>query len=342
MHSKISFCFFRTCIISFVKDSQYFTDQIYGLLLAEMHRCISRIQGVQAILLVFFYICFQASGENAIAVSGRGTRSNDKLGTNAANAVAIKVNNNGNATNPDVQERSLYGGGLAVFEKIPAGTYFLVETSAPKLYPTDSSANAPVWQTVEEKYRLVVDGKGFYTISVATKGTDGNAVWTDVNDAPTTRFVKDTSGKYKASTTSITDTTTDDLVNVYTVMNVSLIERKVILRKVAQSTNDPLGGARFRIFRADMTEVVNGDYVETTGREGYVSYASGVYFIDTLPEGKYYLVECAAPTGYSANAGKVFTLEVKDGMAKQVETTQTIDLSGSVDVVTALRNLLGK
>ena len=65
MHSKISFCFFRTCIISFVKDSQYFTDQIYGLLLAEMHRCISRIQGVQAILLVFFYICFVTNNERA-------------------------------------------------------------------------------------------------------------------------------------------------------------------------------------------------------------------------------------------------------------------------------------
>ena len=81
--------------------------------------------------------------------------------------------------------------------------------------------------------------------------------------------------------------------------------------------------------------VINGDY-DTTNK-GYNSLASGVYFIDQLPEGRYYLVETKIPDSGAAgsNLGKVFVLEVKDGMVREVETDQTI----SADETILLTNL---
>ena len=74
--------------------------------------------------------------------------------------------------------------------------------------------------------------------------------------------------------------------------------------------------------------MINGDYDTTDKR--YKSLASGVYFIDTLPKGKYYLVETKKPDGAAeGNTGKVFTLEVKDDMVRQVETTETITVPTS-------------
>ena len=99
-----------------------------------------------------------------------------------------------------------------------------------------------------------------------------------------------------------------DTYDIYTIMNVSPFKRKVILKKVAKDTYSPLAGAKYRIFRADLSEVINADYGDD---EAYTSGSSGVYFIDTLPEGKYYLVETAVPTGaVTDSADKIFVLEV--------------------------------
>ena len=72
-----------------------------------------------------------------------------------------------------------------------------------------------------------------------------------------------------------------------------------------------------------------------TENKGYNSLASGVYFIDQLPEGRYYLVETKIPDSGAAgsNLGKVFVLEVKDGMVREVETDQTITISADETIL---------
>ena len=120
----------------------------------------------------------------------------------------------------------------------------------------------------------------------------------------------------------------------YQIMNTSAIQQKVILRKVAEDTNKPLDGAQFRIFRADMTEITEG---QPTGKTYYESSDSGVYFIGTLPRGLYYLVETKAPTGAnSSNQGKVFELRVEDKMVRQIKTGKNINSPGNDQVLKAL------
>ena len=108
-------------------------------------------------------------------------------------------------------------------------------------------------------------------------------------------------------------------------MNVLPYKRKVALRKAdVTKTSESitgvtsLSGARFRIFRADMTEVTDGQPMNDGKPVGYYeSGKSGVYFMGKLPFGTYYLVETVAPTGYTGNLGKVFTLTVgKDTTAE--------------------------
>ena len=61
-------------------------------------------------------------------------------------------------------------------------------------------------------------------------------------------------------------------------MNTSANERKVILRKVAENSYESLRGARFRIFRADLTEYTDGQPTESDGTsKGYCdSLDSGI------------------------------------------------------------------
>lgn len=97
-------------------------------------------------------------------------------------------------------------------------------------------------------------------------------------------------------------------MNIFNIMDISPLERKVILRKVSGSYAS-LQGAKFQIFRYDGTPVssivINGAATTT-----FESGVNGVYFIDKLPYGTYYLHEITAPTGYSS--GKWFTLTVSN------------------------------
>lgn len=87
--------------------------------------------------------------------------------------------------------------------------------------------------------------------------------------------------------------------------NVPAGSREVILRKVGQAANGnyvSLGGARFRIYHDNGTE--QGGSEITDGRPAdqdyYESQApSGVYFVGTLPYGKYRVVETDYPSGYA-------------------------------------------
>ena len=106
----------------------------------------------------------------------------------------------------------------------------------------------------------------------------------------------------------------------YRVMDISALERKVVLRKIDGSSYASLAGARFRIFCApDLTEVIQDGY--NSANSCYESGPNGVYFVGSLPLGNYYLVEIAAPTkadgmdttSYGGNVGRVFTLRVGTG-----------------------------
>ena len=298
-------------------------------------------------------VAYQVSGSNgrkvdATATSGNGTDKNSNAGKNADNAVTSKVN-----TDSGIVDKAVYGAGLAVFEKIPPGTYFIKEevstdtgstTGAPKIDATNTAANAPRYEPVEEMYKLVLDGKGYYTIYVAGTDTDGKPDWIEskIETAPVTTFASDGNGKYTVGSTGT------DTVDIYTVMNVSPLKRKVILKKVEGGTYTPLGDAsdttkqaKFTVYYADKQTVVEIKHVTGTGAsatttleklENLTSGASGVFWIGELPFGTYYLEETQAPNGYTKPT-RYFVLKVDAVGVTQLEATKA---SGSTQGVNEL------
>ncbi|GEM_PF-6424072 len=294
-------------------------------------------------------VAYQVTGEggkkvDATAISG-GT-DDKKAGTDAAHAVTIKVNT-GRTASPIVSDKSVYGEGLVVFEKIPPGTYFIREeirtdegtvTGAPKLDPTSTATDAPTYQPVEEMYKLVLDGKGYYTIYVPASydSTTGDPVWTPAEGETLSEAPK----------TTIT-MSSDNTYDIYTVMNVSPLKRKVTLRKVADSTYTPLGEnnstatatdaqAVFTVYYADKQTVVRIPHTTTTTSEGTTqttttyetlkdlkSGAAGAFWIGELPYGTYYLEETAAPTSPNtySKPSTYFVLKVDANGVTQMEGT---------------------
>ncbi|MCR5294256.1 MAG: hypothetical protein K6E30_03645 [Lachnospiraceae bacterium] len=114
-------------------------------------------------------------------------------------------------------------------------------------------------------------------------------------------------------------------------------DQAVILRKVNEQ-HSSLKGARFRIFKADLEEITEGQPTYQEGdtlpegksvgdQKGYYESAeTGVYFVGKLPEGRYYAVETAAPAGYEANSGKVFEITV----AANGTVTQNVDIDNAL------------
>lgn len=89
-----------------------------------------------------------------------------------------------------------------------------------------------------------------------------------------------------------------------TIINTPAGSREVILRKVGQASSGnyvSLAGARFRIYNDNGTQ--QGGSEITVGRPDGQDYyestnPSGIYFVGTLPYGKYKIVETAYPAGY--------------------------------------------
>ena len=196
--------------------------------------------------------------------------------------------------------------GEVLLSKVAPKTYYMKETTAPTGYRLDTTI-----------YQVMVSGTGELTLMKKSSPEAGTY------DEEVYSVTSNDTGKYPGG-------------KQYHVMNTSATKRKVILRKVAASTYSSLPDSNFRIFRADLTEYAEG---QPTGQNYYESGTSGVYFIDQLPEGKYYLVETAAPTGYGGNTGKVFTLEVTAaGVTDPTVSAGVIDVGNDADIPANLKD----
>ena len=217
--------------------------------------------------------------------------------------------------------------------RAPLGIFYMKETVTPTGYTTNTNIY------------IVLVGSGNVT-APNTQPAAGNwsaggvlgslaLNYSDIQSVINSQRGAYTGGKYeKDSAVFLCDQSTGKAVSApdiaaYGIMNISAATRRVILRKAdGNGTTDPyqmLRGARFRIFRPDLTEVTLG---QETGKQYYESLSSGVWFSDSLNYGKYYLVETLGPTrpsGYTDNAGTVYELQVKDTVDAPVKLTKLPD-----------------
>ena len=222
--------------------------------------------------------------------------------------------------------------GTVLFEKVPAGVYYMIETESPAGYVNS--------------YRKDANGKNVANVYIVLVG-DSTLKKDGLTDAdPAKNCLQDITG---ASQNNESNTVVDTQVKLYQkafedygtfnqyaiflidsasgkavatpniarygVMNISKAERKVLLRKVAASGYEALSGAVFQIERYDRTLVSGTDVNEDT-TTSFTSGDSGVYFIDKLPYGRYYLHEITLPSGAQqvteGNDGNWFILTVSE------------------------------
>lgn len=261
--------------------------------------------------------------------------------------------------------------GTVLFEKVSPGIYFMLESTVPDGYvKTEKGKSKIQTKAVETSNAAPAVGANptVYVVllgeTAMTRPTTADAAtgtpWANVllNITPTDITAQTGTGAtaknyaiFKIDPETGKATNTPDIA-ASGIMNQSDKERKVILKKVAKDTYTPLEGAQFRIFRADLSEVTDGqptykadDKNIPTGKKVgdskgyYESLASGVYFIDQLPEGRYYLVETKIPDSGAAasNLWKVFILEVNDD--KQTEIGTEHKLPESTTDATLISNL---
>ncbi len=182
--------------------------------------------------------------------------------------------------------------GTVFFSKVAPKDYYMIETTVPSGYV----ANTDEVTTI---YKVTIASDGTPTIRRKLLSEDED------------KYVEVYKVQTEAAKAATATEPAEPAKYQYHIMNTPTIQRKVILKKVAASTYTPLPGAKFRIFRADMSEIIDTDYGYNATDKCFTSLASGVYFIGDLPEGRYYLLETGVPSGAAGtNAGKVFILIV--------------------------------
>ena len=182
-------------------------------------------------------------------------------GTGQTTKSAFSISSDGTATYKDKNGNSVtLEKGEVLLSKVPPKIFYLKETTPPSGYNRDENKTT------------------VYQVEVSSTGE-------------LTMRKKDASGEYKEIFKEKRREMTENGVQTdliqYVVMNIPEAERKVILRKVVKNSYEALQGAQFQISRYDGTQVSSNN--ETT----FTSGANGVYFIDRLPYGVYYLHETA-------------------------------------------------
>jgi uncharacterized surface anchored protein len=201
--------------------------------------------------------------------------------------------------------------GIVLFEEIPEEVYYLRETAVPDDTYADNTGTY-----------IVLVGSGSLTRPAEASGTiwaaDGvlSGITQDMIDAQTAQYTADMTDYHLTEAAQYAIFRINDSgkaspapdIAAFGILNQPKAKRKVILKKASQNYQ-PLTGAQFRMFRADLSEVTEGQ-----GAGGcYESGTAGTYFSGRLPYGLYYILETQAPSGYGGNAGKVFVLRVDAG-----------------------------
>ena len=188
--------------------------------------------------------------------------------------------------------------GTVLFSKIAPKTYYMVETPTPEGYVANTGEVTVIC-------RLPMQSDG--TAELERKMlSEADTAYQEV---------------YKVETQAAVEATDTEpakpAVYQYRVMNISDVTRKVILRKVAAETYTPLEGAEFEILRYDRTPVSGKD---TDGKPVtvFTSLSSGVYFIDKLPFGTYYLHETKNAGGEDVDLWFILTVN-EDGVGYETE-----------------------
>ena len=111
-------------------------------------------------------------------------------------------------------------------------------------------------------------------------------------------------------------------------MNISTSERKSVLRKVAATVSGSsvtnatsLPDAVFEVLRYDRT-LVRSTNIAGQSATTFTSGTSGIFFVDQLPYGTYYLHETTVP-GSATGEDRWFTLTVNANGVGYGEATST-------------------
>jgi hypothetical protein len=200
--------------------------------------------------------------------------------------------------------------GQARFDKLPSGIYYMKETASPTRDPQGRD------MTYTNPYTYVVlVGEAYLTVPDQREGIWGkDGVLSEITqrDINAQRGEEARNGViFQISSEGKADSVPD--LAKYGVINFTEKQSNVILRKINEEASpSPLAGAEFEIYRFDRTLVSSRD-INGNVTTVFTSGDNGIYFIDMMPYGTYYLYERKAPDGYAA--GKWFILDVTaDGL----------------------------
>ncbi|MCR5089925.1 MAG: prealbumin-like fold domain-containing protein, partial [Oscillospiraceae bacterium] len=233
--------------------------------------------------------------------------------------------------------------GTVLFEKLPDGVYYMQEKSA-------GASGAPEGYASNDSTYVLLVGEG-----ALHDAESGSGIFADLTSGQIQAQLSQYSNEKDGLGLSdepcyaifLIDSGTGKAVPIpdiaaHGILNEPAETRKVILRKTDTTSYAGLEDAHFLLYRADLSEVTDG---QTTEQPYYESGHTGVFFIGELPLGSYYLVEVEAPTkvagsattDYSTNKGKLFKLTVgKDAEGKTATTVETLKDSGNREVMLEL------
>ena len=238
-------------------------------------------------------------GEDAVAVSADGVNDKDRKG-------------------------NILPKGTVLFENIPVGIFFLKETSAPQGYENN---NIYVALVGEANLTVPEERTGLWVDELADITQDNINAQRGEKSGTTGKYERD-AAIFLIDKTTLKAVAIPDIAK-YGVINDSVIKKNVILRKINEDSENPtpLSGAQFEIYRYDRTVVTSKD---KTGQiiDLFTSGDNGIFFIDMLPYGTYYLYERTAPDGYAGN--KWFILTVSETELKYEDAGNMVSELGLV------------